>query len=116
MSLSSEGDRIVREMVAAGWFETEVAAFQTAVALALARNLDPPDRQEMGGTTTKYNVGSLDPRLRDLVLRFQGAETPRPFETANLLAEAGLRHLGRALANDVRLTEALGLADDLSEK
>src|SRR5450756_1674109 len=57
--LSPEGARILAELVGNHWFETEVAAFQCAFALALAQGLSI-DRPELRGATTKFNVGSLD--------------------------------------------------------
>lgn len=110
MSLSEGAEEVVRRLVSSGWFATEVAAFQAAIAVALARDLTI-DRSEMrGSTTTKFNRGTLDPLVVDLVSQFSSS-VEQPYETANMLAEAGLRYLGTLLEDDVKLTTALGLAE-----
>ena len=58
--------------------------------------------------TTKFNVGTLDPQVRELVLEFSSIGE-RPYETANQLAQAGLRYLGARLDEDFDLCAALGL-------
>lgn len=110
MSLSEGGEEVVKRLVSSGWFATEVAAFQAAIAVALARDLTI-DRSEMrGSTTTKFNVGTLDPLVVVLVSQFS-SNVVQPYETANTLAEAGLLYLGTLLDDDVRMSKALGLVE-----
>jgi len=107
--LSPEGARILAELVGNHWFETEVAAFQCAFALALAQGLSI-DRPELRGATTKFNVGSLDPTVRDLVVRLDPDYAAKPFERATVLAEAGLRRLSSLLDEASDLAETLGIS------
>ena len=64
MSLSEGGEEVVKRLVSSGWFATEVAAFQAAIAVALARDLAVDRSEIQGNTTTKFNVGSLDSTRR----------------------------------------------------
>ncbi len=109
ISLSEEGDRIIKALVEAGLFRSEVAAFEAATSLAIAEGLTI-DRRELGTTTTKWNVGTLDSRFRDLVVEFAPSGGDRPYETATLLAEAGLRSFDAALENEEEdLSTVLGI-------
>jgi hypothetical protein len=109
MSLSAEGDHIIRELVDAKWYTTEVAAFEAAIAIAIGRGLGT-EKRKLSAATTKFNVGSLDPRVRELVLTFRPDAGDRPYELANQLAEAGLQELGRVLREDADLSEVLDIA------
>ena len=109
LALSADGFRILDELEADGWFSTQLAAYQAAIALALAKELPIPDRKELGKLETKFNVGSLDPRIREMVQRFYKGDVSRPYEVAQLLAEAGLREMDQARKSDIRLSDALGI-------
>jgi hypothetical protein len=106
--LSPDGAKILADLVEAGWFETEVAAFQCAVALALAQGLDI-DRSKLRGATTKFNVGTLDLLIRELVLRLDEQHNNRPYERATVLAEAGLRRLTALVDDGADAAEVLGI-------
>lgn len=108
ISLSDEGDRIVRELVERGWFSTQVAAFQAAVGVAIAHELTI-DRSDLKNQTTKWNVGTLDPRLRDMIMEFGRDAAESPYETATILAEAGLRRLASVLDDEAQLASILRL-------
>ena len=113
--LSPVGHEILREVVAHGWYREELDAFQAAVAIGIARELEI-DPAELRGSTTVFNVGSLDPMLRDIVLQLAPADRARkPYEAATLYAEAGLRELKRALDGTISLSEALGIAPPAAE-
>lgn len=110
VSLSQEADLALGSLVEEGWFATEITAYQAAVALALARGLSHERPRGGGSRTTKFNVGSLDSRIRDLVSRFGPTGVP-PIEASMGLAEAGLRAIRRTLDEEGSLTSAFGLAD-----
>jgi hypothetical protein len=107
--LSPEGARILADLVGNQWFETEVAAFQCAFALALAQGLNI-ERSQLRGSTTKFNVGTLDPLVRDLVVRLDPDHATKPYERATVLAEAGLRRLAGVLDESSDLAETLGIS------
>jgi hypothetical protein len=111
ISISADADRIVSELVEAEWFANEVAAFQAAVALALANDLkvDPATNTNV---VTKWNVGSLNPRIAYLVRHFAPEYGERPMEAATLLAEVGLRALDSAHKSGQQLSEALAILDE----
>lgn len=98
----------MRELVERGWFSTQVAAFQAAVGVAIAHGLSI-GRGELKNQTTKWNVGTLDPRLREMIVEFGGDQADRAYETATMLAEAGLRRLGEVLDDEAQLASILRL-------
>lgn len=109
ISVSAEGNAVLRRLVQEGWFAQEVDAFQTAVVLALADGLSIANVSLSDGQT-KFNQGSLDPRLREVILTFgEDSSNHGPLDKAVLLAEVGLKELRRVLDDEASLSAVLGL-------
>ncbi len=96
--------------MATNWFATEMDAYKVAIALALRAeiNVDQP----LAGSTTKFNIGSLDPdgKVVTLIRTFRGSQAGDPVVLAERLAEQGLIVLATKLEDETQtLSDVLGL-------
>ena len=96
--------------MATHWFATEMDAYKVAIALALRAeiNVDQP----LVGSTTKFNIGSLDQdgKVVALIRTFRGPQSGDPVVLAERLAEQGLIVLAAKLDDETQpLSDVLGL-------
>ena len=115
VGLSRRGDEDLAVLMEKNWFDQELDAYRVAIAVALARSL-PIESGPLPGLQNKFNIGSLDRdgRLRALISHLGGAPT-RPYETAEKLADAGMRYLREQIVDAGRpLTEVLLDASQLN--
>jgi hypothetical protein len=98
LGMTPEGQEDLRKVMETKWFDTEMDAFRLAVAVALGQGLDVQD--DLHGTDTKWNVGSLDRdgQMKTLI-RTRLPDIQRPYEYAEKLADAGMRFLREGLVD-----------------
>lgn len=109
IGLTPAGNAALEQVMLTGLFATEGDAYKLAVAYALGAGLDLSAASE-GGYGTKFNArGGLDRdgMLRDVVVTLMPEAEDRPYATAEKLAELGLTHLARRLADHESLADVL---------
>ena len=109
VGLTPEGSTNLTALMETKWFDDEVDAYRLAIAIALNRRL-PVAKAGLTGVTTKYNRGTLDRdgRIRVLISALAPEGAARPYEMAELLADAGLRFLKQRLIDEhLLLSEVL---------
>src|SRR5438874_7527609 len=99
VGLTAEGFRNLDALVETKWFDDGVDAYRLAIATALRHRLPVV---ALTGVTTKYNRGTLDKdgRVRTLISALAPEHAARPYEYAELLADAGLRFLKQRLVDE----------------
>lgn len=110
VGLTPSGWTNLEALMETGWFADQVDAYRSAIAVALARAL-PLQEMGLSGVTTKFNRGTLDKdgSVRTLISALLPAARTRPYEYAELLADAGIRYLKEALVDQhLLLAEVLG--------
>lgn len=94
IGLSWEGKTALASILDKKWFNTGEAAFRTAVAFAIARDVPPTQGSSF---TTTWNVGTIDRHdfkaLIDVVL-----ERQVDWDEVQRLGDAGLREIARLAA------------------
>ena len=101
LGVTAEGAEALEEVMSTGWFTEEMDAYRVAISLAFANDL-LKDSSEMTGTSTKWNIGTLDPDdvLLSMVLAFSDEHLARPYAHAEARAAAGLVYLKRRLVDE----------------
>jgi hypothetical protein len=99
--------------MATKWFAEERDAYKVGIAIALRAeiNVDQP----LGGTTTKFNIGTLDPdqKLVALIQTLLGSDAGDPVVLAERLAEQGLLVLAAKLVDqEEKLSDVLGVGSE----
>jgi hypothetical protein len=110
VGLTSKGTGHLEEVMATGWFASELDAYRLSITVAIAQGLVTQE-ENMAGAKTKYNIGSLDSdgKLRQLLTELVPGARERPYEYAERLADAGLAYLAEKLGREGSLlVEALG--------
>lgn len=110
VGLTPDGEENLETVMESEFFDEELVAYRTAVAVALASD-EVTDPERMKNVRTKYNVGSLDRggEIRELVELLRPAHSEgRVYSYAERLADAGLRILSDHLSDDQPLMELLG--------
>ena len=110
IGLTPVADQQLDELLKTGWFSDRQDAYRVAIAVALARRLEP-STADMVGIRTAYNfTGGVDRdgKLRQLIAALNPAEAGRPAIFAERLAHAGLAFLfNRLVTASGTLAEAL---------
>jgi hypothetical protein len=110
IGLTPSGERFLDELMGMNWFLDRQDAYRVAIAVALARRLDP-DPSEMVGIRTSYNFSGgvdRDGKLRQIIAALNPREAMRPAVFAERLAHAGLKFLNEKIIVDGwTLTDAL---------
>lgn len=101
LGVTAEGAEALDEIMNTGWFAEEMDAYRVAISLAFANGL-VKDPSEMTGTSTKWNIGTLDPEdvLLSMVLALSDEPPDRPYAHAEARAAAGLVYLKRRLVDE----------------
>ena len=92
LGVTAEGAEALEELMSTGWFAEEMDAYRVAISLAFANDL-LKDSSEMTGTSTKWNIGTLDPDdvLLSMVLAFSDEHLARPYAHAEARCRRGSR-------------------------
>jgi hypothetical protein len=109
VGLNATGWANMEAIMETGWFEEQIDAYRVAIAVALAKDL-AIDEGGLVGVTTKWNRGTLDKdgRVKTLIATLLPRAAQRPYDYANLLADAGIRYLRQRLVDDrMLLSEVL---------
>lgn len=110
IGLTPVADQQLEELLKTGWFAERQDAYRLAIAVALARRLEP-SAAEMVGIRTAYNfTGGVDRdgKLRLLIAALNPAEAGRPAIFSERLAHAGLAFLfNRLVTASGTLADAL---------
>lgn len=105
------------QLMKTGWFADRQDAYRVAIAVALARRLEP-SASDMVGLRTAYNfTGGIDRdgKLRQLIAVLRPSEAARPAIFSERLAHAGLAFLfDRLVTASGTLTDALNPEDTLA--
>ena len=101
LGVTTEGAHALEEIMNTGWFAEEMDAYRVAISLAFANDL-VKEPSEMAGTSTKWNVGTLDPddMLLSMVSALSNETLERPYAHAEARAAAGLLYLKRRLVDE----------------
>lgn len=98
------------QLMLTGWFADRQDAYRVAIAVALARRLEP-SAADLVGLRTAYNfTGGIDRdgKLRQLIAVLRPSEAARPAIFSERLAHAGLAFLvDRLVTASGTLTDAL---------
>ncbi|WP_123296453.1 hypothetical protein [Comamonas sp. BIGb0124] len=110
IGLTPVADQQLDELLKTGWFADRQDCYRLAIAVALARHLEP-SAAEMVGIRTTYNfTGGVDRdgKLRQLIAALNPAEVASPATFSERLAHAGLAFLfNRLVTANGTLSDAL---------
>ena len=103
---SKEADDASMLMIERGWFKDAIDVYRTAVAYALASNLQPNEGPKNGGKS--WNIGSLDPEgtLKKLLLLHGISE--RPYAISEQFAEVGILSMAARAKSGETISAILG--------
>lgn len=114
VGLSDDAHKILKRLKEDRYFPEMLDAYRFAIAYA-ARLIDSiDDLPRVKNSTTIFNVGTLDTggQVRVLVSGVLGAKDGEVYETAERLAEVGIRELGKRLeSGNLNLSDII---DELS--
>jgi hypothetical protein len=113
VGLTPAGAEALAKVMSTNWFAEEKDAYKVGIAIALRAeiNVDQP----LGGATTKFNIGTLDPdqKVVALIQTFLGSEAGDPVVLAERLAEQGLLVLAAKLVDqEEKLSDVLGVGSE----
>jgi len=94
------------------WFAADQDVYRVAVAVAIARDLQPKPNEPDMGYNTKFHVGAIDPdgKMKFLVSAFSPEHADAPYRWVQRLANKGVLYLYSALIEKgLPISEALGL-------
>lgn len=96
IGLTAEGREALQHLMGLQWFRNELDAAMLAMAIE-AHSGTVPEPTE--GTDTKWNVGSLDPDARGVMLSLY-PDHPHPYRAVESLMNMGLIRLSRSVRVD----------------
>jgi hypothetical protein len=94
------------------WFKDEVDVYRCAIAVALARNLQPRRDEPDSGYTTKFSVQTFDPEgdMKLLISSLMPEYADTPYRWAQRLANKGVHYLHNEIVVKGRsIAEVLGV-------
>lgn len=100
---SKSGDETSNLLVEKGWFIDSIDVFRSAIAYALANQMEPKTETPTGGKT--WNAGSVDKDgAVSAVLALHGYKD-RPMATAEGLVEVALEDIGKRVRKGESLSQ-----------
>ena len=98
--MTENSKKVVKELIAAGYFKDQVDIIRLAIAIAIKQGLQPDI--SVGGRTTTHNLGTLDENhsLRLVVKEVYPDFVDVPGRALEDLAEKGLAIIGQAYEAD----------------
>lgn len=100
IGLSQEAHTMLKDLKEEGLFNEMADCYRFAVALAIERNLDVPEK--VGQRQTIFNVGTLDPDgdLRRMIIALRPEAENSPYRYIERLAEVGVREVRSVTQNE----------------
>lgn len=95
IGLNSRGREIIEIMMESGFYNTQIDAAKSALALAIKSKIKPGIAD---GASTVWNIGSFDPEgeLRDLLPMFYD-DINAPYSLVEFLINEGLDIIGKSI-------------------
>ena len=100
---SKSGDEASSLLIERGWFKESIDVFRSAIAYALAKQMEPKADTPTGGKT--WNAGSVDKDGAVSALLALHGYKDRPMATAEGLVEIALEDIGKRVRKGESLSQ-----------